>query len=409
MGDALPTEGNESSATEHQGNEWLMTLLGLGLGPDTATVTAAVWSLVGCGSAASVCVARRLKADWVARQLSSEPLILRQPLTAKVPTMLTAGLVSPAARFPLWLVPYAQLLALGPFDARMRWTHATRACSGVECDGGWLPTAAAACRWLLMAEPMGTWGPTEADGTSPIAPWLEAGDETTDERVFWLTAFGLPLLLVWGHWLASGNDHTTFSAKVSCELVGCLSLPAWRALFMPVGGVCPLHNPPVDDAGSGALHHSGAVFSAAESIAAPRCWQRDRGQATLMAYVGTLVILPCWIYGLVFVSKSQTLWHGAGRSVYTSQATEAELAERGEAPPSPTDDEEGDEEEEAVASAHPLDRFPCRGEYAVYRTQLLALCCVLAIGLRGAGAGPPMLAVGKQHTQSAVACVYAFF
>lgn len=303
MSDGLPSERHS--------NEWLMTLLGLGLGPDTAMVTAIVWSLVGCGSAASVCVARRLKADWKARQLRSEALILRQPLTAKVPTMLTAGLVSPVARFPLWFVPYAQLLALGPFDARMQWTHA--GCTS-ECDGsGWLPTAAAACRWLLLAEPMGTWGPTDdgtAEGKSPIAPWLEAGDETTDERVFWITAFGFSLLLVWGHWLVNGNDHTTFSANVSCEVIGSLSLPAWRALFMPVGGVCPLHHPAASADGSGALRHEwmpSRVFSAAESIDAPRCWQRDGGQASLMAYVGTALLLPCWMAGLIFASKSQTV------------------------------------------------------------------------------------------------------
>jgi hypothetical protein len=383
------------------GNAWLMTLLGLGLGPETAAVTAVVWALAGCLCAASVCVARRAKADWKQRQLrADEPLIVPQPLNRKQPTILTAGLLPPMARFPVWMVPYAQLLALGPFDARMQWT--------VPVDGaGWLPAVAKMCRVLLLADPTGTWGPVERGqgwrGASPIAPWLEAGDETTDERIFWLTVLGFPLLLLWALRVAAGNDHTTLRANMCVEAVAACSLPAWRVLFMPIGGVCPqdspaMASPDVELSGSSAGVHGGPIFSGEESMAAPRCWQRDGGQALSMAVVGATMLLPCWLFGLVFASRAETMWHGAGRSVYVSTAAADQAAEKEDSATQQQQeqnkDDDAEDDEKVDVSAHPLDRFPCRVHYAIYRTQLLSLATVLSIGLHGAGVGPPILVVG---------------
>lgn len=382
-------------------NAWLMTVLGLGLGPDTAAVTMLVWALIGCGCAASVCVARRAKADWKARQLrDDEPLIVCEPVNAKVPPkVLTAGLLPSMVRFPLWMVPYAQLLALGAFDKRMQWT--------APVDGaGSLPTAAKLCRGLLLAEQTGTWGPVERGegwrGSSPIAPWLEAGDETLDERIFWLTALGFPLLLVWASRQALGHSHTTCLANVCVDFIGACSLPAWRILFMPIGGVCPENEAVIPDQyidGSGTGPVGRPVFSATESINAPRCWQRDGMQNLLMATTGAALLLPCWVMGMMFASHAETLWHGAGQSVYVNSAT-AEKRGDEESATAPTrsldqnnDDNAKEDEENMDVSAHPLDRFPCRVHYAIYRIHRLSLATAVAVALQGAGVGPPIVVV----------------
>lgn len=376
-------------------NAWMMTMFGLGLGPETAGVTIVVWALLGCASAASVIVARRSGADWKERRLrDDEPLIAREPRLARVPRAFPAGLWPLVLRFPAWVVPYAQLLALGPFDARVQWT--------ARVDGaGWVPAAAKLTRVLLIAEPTGTWGPVEPGqdrrGSSPIASWLEAGD-AADDRVFWLTVVGFPPLLWWAWRQALGSNHTSFWANICVELIGACSLPAWRALFMPIGGVCP-ENPgpaPAVDVGENITTPAGRqVFSAAESISAPRCWQRD---GTLsMVIVGAMLLLPCWVFGMMFASHAETLWHGAGRSVYLSTAAaEKQMDGKSEAIASEEQSNEDVVSESGECrddSAHPLDRFPCRAQYAIYRVHRLLLATVITVGLQGAGVGPAILVV----------------
>ncbi len=396
---AARSEMSEQDDMGRSSDAWMMTLLGLGLGPDIAGVTIVVWTLLGCACAASVYVARHSKADWKERkQRDDQPLIVREPLNARFPRFLTPGLLSPMVRFPMWMVAYAQLLALGPFDKRVQWTAPVQ-------GAGWVPVASKICRGLLLSEPTGTWGPVERGqdwrGSSPIGPWLEAGDETTDERIFWLTVLGFPFLLRWALRQAAGSNHSTLMANSCVEIIGACSIPAWRVLFMPVGGVCPgkeIAIAAVDLSGNstGALGRR-PVFSATESINAPRCWQRDGTQTLLMAVVGATWLLPCWIFGMMFASRAETLWHAAGRSVYVSTAAAEKRMDAQSASASgleqvkQTDGEEGDEI--MGVSAHPLDRFPSRGDYAIYRVQRLALATVVALALQGAGVGPPILVI----------------
>lgn len=397
VGDGAATEMSELDVGRAT-NAWVMTLFGLGLGPETAGVTIVVWALLGCASGASVFVARRSKADWKERQLrDDEPLISREPRLAKAPKAFAPGLWPPVLRFPMWMIPYAQLLALGPFNERVQWT--------AHVDGaGWVPAAAKLSRVLLLAEPTGTWGPVERGqgwrGSSPITSWLEAGDETTDERVFWLTVLGYPLLLRWALRQALRSNHMSFSANVCVEVIGACSLPAWRVLFMPIGGVCPSSQgpaPAMDVNANDTAVVGRPVFNAAESISAPRCWQRNGPHTLSMALVGAILLLPCWVFGMQFASHAETLWHGAGRSVYVSTAAvEKQMDEESGANASEVQSKEAAMEEEDKLrdnSAHPLDRFPCRVEYAIYRVHRLLLATVIAVGLQGAGVGPAILVV----------------
>lgn len=178
-----------------------------------------------------------------------------------------------------------------------------------------------------------------------------------DERIFWLCVFLFPLLLVHSLRMTGADSHTTKAANIAVDFFSACSLPAWRLLLLPSVGVCP-------DLGGGSAGSAAgrtaddAMFRPPDGAVLRRCWERPGDEALVMAIVGGALFVPCWVGALIFSSRGETLWHGAGRRVYQSDVRL--FGSRLSTPAIPAAQEKPQPEPEPLPagedSAHPLDR-----------------------------------------------------
>ena len=175
-----------------------------------------------------------------------------------------------------------------------------------------------------------------------------------DERIFWLCVFIFPLLLVHSLRMTGADSHTTKAANIAVDFFSACSLPAWRLLLLPSVGVCPdLGGGSAGSAAGGTVDD--AMFRPPDGAVLRRCWERPGDDALVMAIVGGALFVPCWVGALIFSSRGETLWHGAGRRIYQSDVTSYD----GSWLSTPAIPQEKPQPEPLPAgedSAHPLDR-----------------------------------------------------
>ena len=180
---------------------WVRTVLGLGMGEGHAVVAALVWAAAAVGCGAWFWIAKRARGDWQDRQLERAALL---PLLPAAERFCSAELLRPAVRLPIWVLPYAQLLALGPFDAQLPW-----AAPGAE---GWLAATARVCRALLLAEPTGPWGPAGAEIKMQVRCSRASPPLAAAESAAWL--------LRTRRW-TSGSSGSACSSSHCCSCTRC--------------------------------------------------------------------------------------------------------------------------------------------------------------------------------------------
>ena len=156
------------------------------------------------------------------------------------------------------------------------------------------------------------------------------------------------------------------------DFFSACSLPAWRLLLLPSVGVCPdLGGGSGGSAAGGTVDD--AMFRPPDGAVLRRCWERPGDDALVMAIVGGALFVPCWVGALIFSSRGETLWHGAGRRIYQSDVTSYD----GSWLSTPAIPQEKPQPEPLPAgedSAHPLDR--CEADsYGCHF--LCAKCCRL--------------------------------